>query len=333
MKKNPLTTILIIVSIIILFILSFIWWQYKKTDNKIDLVYTWVDGSDPNWIRNKNKFLEISKTKINDNEKSNKRFINTNELKYSLRGVYKYLPWVNKIYIVVADGQIPQWLNINHPKIQLIKHSQIFPNKEDLPTFNSHAIECHLHRIPNLTENYIYINDDVFIGDYINKNEFINSNNKLSYFTSNHKCNFNENHAKQSAYYGAWYKTKKLLYNKFKLNPNCQNHYGIILKKSNFTNVKKIFPNEFKSTSSSKFRDSDNIVPNGLAYQFGLYNNDYIMNNDIKGIMTGNNDPKILNNITKNKPKMFCINNNNKYNPSLIKFLESYYPEKSPFEI
>ena len=32
-----------------------------------------------------------------------------------------------------------------------------------LPTYNSHTIELNLHRIPGLSENFVYFNDDVFL--------------------------------------------------------------------------------------------------------------------------------------------------------------------------
>jgi len=57
-----------------------------------------------------------------------------NELLYSLRSIERYAPWVRKIFIV-TNGQIPNWLNVNHPRIQIITHEMIFPNKSHLPSF------------------------------------------------------------------------------------------------------------------------------------------------------------------------------------------------------
>ena len=56
------------------------------------------------------------------------------ELLYSLRSVEQYAPWFRRIYIV-TDGQVPVWLNLSHPKIRLVTHSEIFENVADLPTF------------------------------------------------------------------------------------------------------------------------------------------------------------------------------------------------------
>jgi len=308
----------------------------KENPDNIDLVYTWVDGSDKNWLEKKNKY-SINRTKINDNT----RFTSIDELKYSLRGVYKYSQWINNIYIVVDDDQKPNWLNLNHPKIHLIKHSQIFENKEDLPTFNSHSIESNLHNIPGLSENYLYLNDDMFFGNHTTKNDFISIGGKLSYYSNRSNCLFNLDsitESKYNGYYGAWNKSQSLLYEQLNIKPRCQWHFAIILKKSHFTEVKNIFPEEFKNTSKSKFRNKTDIVPNGIAYQYGLNKGDYEIKRSLSNsLVDARYDPKYiffgLRNILETRPKIFCINNVTNYNPTIIQFLDLYYPNKSPYEI
>ena len=65
---------------------------------------------------------------------------------------------------IVTNGQIPDWLETNNPKVEIITHEMIFPNTSVLPTFSSSSIEMNLHRIPGLSEFFIYFNDDVFLG-------------------------------------------------------------------------------------------------------------------------------------------------------------------------
>ncbi|CAF0956251.1 unnamed protein product [Brachionus calyciflorus] len=102
---------------------------------------------------------------------STNRFQDNNELKYSLRSVEKYAPWIRNIYIV-TNGQVPNWLNLSHPKIKLVNHSEIFMNKSHLPTFSSSAIETHLHRIKGLSDQFLYFNDDVLLGKRIYLDDF-----------------------------------------------------------------------------------------------------------------------------------------------------------------
>lgn len=79
------------------------------------------------------------------------RFRDNEELRYSLRSIYKFAPWVRKIFIV-TNGQVPQWLRIDHPRLRVVTHAEIFPNKTHLPVFSSPAIEAHLHRIEGLAD-------------------------------------------------------------------------------------------------------------------------------------------------------------------------------------
>ena len=88
-----------------------------------------------------------------------KRFEDFNQLLYSIRSVEAYAPWVRHVFIV-TNGQIPVWLNTDHPRVTIVPHTKIFKYKSDLPTFNSMAIETNLHRIPGLSDKFIYLNDD-----------------------------------------------------------------------------------------------------------------------------------------------------------------------------
>jgi transposase len=129
--------------------------------NKIDLVYLWVDGSDPKWLAKKNAALVAAGRKTMDiSAISDDRFRDSGELKYSLRSAARFAPWINHIFII-TDGQTPGWLNAKNPKISIIDHSDIIPERY-LPTFNASAIELFLHKIPGLSEHFLFANDDMF---------------------------------------------------------------------------------------------------------------------------------------------------------------------------
>jgi UDP-N-acetylglucosamine-lysosomal-enzyme len=99
------------------------------------------------------------------------RFQDNEELRYSLRSVEKFAPWVRHIYLV-TNGQIPYWLDLDNPRLTIITHQEIFQNKSHLPTFSSPAIESHIHRIPGLSKKFIYMNDDVMFGQDIGPDDF-----------------------------------------------------------------------------------------------------------------------------------------------------------------
>ncbi len=122
----------------------------------IDFVVTWLDANDPVW---KAEFHKYRGDKVF--EEDNGRYRNWDFFKYWFRAVENYAPWVNKVYLV-TNGKNPDWVNPNHPKLVLVKHSDYIPEKY-LPTFNSRTIELNFHRIEGLSEHFVYFNDDCFL--------------------------------------------------------------------------------------------------------------------------------------------------------------------------
>lgn len=125
-------------------------------NKKIDFVIMWVDPNDPKWLAEKNKY-----TPGGDTDSSARRYRDWDNLQYWFRGVEKFAPWVNNIYFVTY-GHVPKWLNTQHPKLKIIKHSDFIPKKY-LPTFSANPIELNLHRIKHLSERFVFFNDDFFL--------------------------------------------------------------------------------------------------------------------------------------------------------------------------
>ena len=81
-------------------------------------------------------------------------------------------PWIRNIYIV-TNGQVPSWLDTSNPRIRVVTHREIFHDQSALPTFSSPAIEFNIHHIPELSEYFIYFNDDVFLGSPVYPYDFL----------------------------------------------------------------------------------------------------------------------------------------------------------------
>lgn len=122
----------------------------------IDFVLTYLDGNDIEWQKEKNKFTPDSTSDVNPN-----RYRDWDNLRYFFRSIDTFAPWVRKIH-VVTWGHVPTWLNTAHPKIHIVRHEDYLP-AEWLPTFSSRCIDMNLHRIPDLTEQFVYFNDDMFL--------------------------------------------------------------------------------------------------------------------------------------------------------------------------
>ncbi|MGW2839286.1 stealth family protein [Streptomyces sp. NPDC001493] len=153
----------------------------------IDVVYTWVDADDPVWRAGKEAVRHGLTPDIagamHEQADNAARFTSRDELRYSLRSIHQYAPWVRNIFLVTA-GQTPGWLNTEHPGIRVVDHAEIFSDPAALPTYNSHAIESQLHHIPDLSEHFLYLNDDVFFGRPVRPDLFFHPNGLTKFFMS-----------------------------------------------------------------------------------------------------------------------------------------------------
>ncbi|MCD7818271.1 MAG: Stealth CR1 domain-containing protein [Lachnospiraceae bacterium] len=140
--------------------------------NDIDLVVTWVDGSDPAWLAQRKKYA-LEK----DRENYSWTCRDWGWMRYWFRGVEQNLPWIRKIHFLTW-GHLPQWLNANHPKLHIVKHEDFIP-AEFRPTFSANPIELNVHRIEGLSEQFIYTNDDII---------FTGSIASDYYFQDGHPC-------------------------------------------------------------------------------------------------------------------------------------------------
>lgn len=127
-------------------------------NTKIDFVIPWVDGGDPEWMAEKNKYIKKTEQSV---DLSNSRYRDWDNLKYWFRGVEKFAPWVNRIYFITW-GHLPKWMNTDAEKLTIVRHEDYIPHKY-LPTFSSHPIELNMHRIESLSEQFVYFNDDTFL--------------------------------------------------------------------------------------------------------------------------------------------------------------------------
>ena len=142
---------------------------------EIDFILPWVDDSDAAWHASKRQYAAKDSGASAADANSSCRFRDNGLLRYWFRGIEKYSPWVRRVHFVTC-GHYPAWLNINHPKLHLVNHSDYIP-KEYLPTFNSNTIELNYHRIKELSERFVLFNDDMLLtrdvtpGDYFFKGD------------------------------------------------------------------------------------------------------------------------------------------------------------------
>lgn len=324
--------------------------MYKK----IDLVYLWVDGDDEKIKDKRNFWLKQYGKDVHQQATNKCRFINNDELKYSLRSVEKYAPWINNIYIV-TDNQIPSWLNTSHDKIHIVDHSEIMP-EEALPTFNACAIETCIHKIENLSEYFLLANDDTYFFNYTEPSFFFTKENFPIFRVGRQ---IREKDLKDCIYFKMIRNAYDLIEKTFGLKLNSEPHHNIdTYRKSDFINCNKLFKDEIGKTTFSKFRADTNILRciysayacakgEGKIKKVSRLDSDLPLCKKLFNALTfnfkkdsiyfGANDSRIKKKIKKYKPNLICINDfdyvTDEERLQMKKLLDKFFPEKSDFEL
>lgn len=233
----------------------------------IDVVYTWVDGDDPSWRARRAPFMEQTVDATSDAVRD-ARFRNRDEIYYSISSVKRYMPWVNRIFIV-TDRQVPARVLAEFPDVIVVDHHEIFPDPEVLPVFNSHAIEATLHRIPGLSEQYIYFNDDILVARPLPVDQFFLSNGIAKFFPQGVEINFGGNEDKPHMQAGS--NNRRLILEDFGVEViRGMMHTPHPQRKSVAEDLERAHPEEFARTRASRFRSPTDIsVASSLVPYYG----------------------------------------------------------------
>ena len=327
----------------------------------IDIVYLWVDDNDENWRHEKDKWLRRIKGTVPMGRDSvaRERFRNNGELMYSLRSVAECAPWVNHIYIVTGFGQVPTWLNTSHPKITVISDTQIMP-ADALPTFNSVSIEMCITNIPNLSEHFLLMNDDMFFNKKLSPLYFYDLMGRAKYrFCSSRRPTPDELKQK-SAYDQTIFMAQTAISqifhrDLFKFAPS----HGIdpyIKSSIRECLTHPLLREKFDAQIRNKFRTCDEfqrVIFNlydfvtrrawfihSRAKKYGRHKIANAIYNTLHMFSTRNSNVYVSNVIGKEKILLdaptFCINDGPENDNAILKrnaeFLDARYPNKSEFE-
>lgn len=225
----------------------------------IDVVYTWVNSDCSQWRKKFNSTLGSNDKQLGGFATDRARYCDHNELYYSLISVRKNIPWVRYIYIV-TDQQVPDWYeSFNYENIKIIDHHDII-SEEYLPTFNSHVIEAHLHKIPGLAEHFIYFNDDVFVARPLHKAHFFEANGIASLFLSSKSLRALKNKGMQTPTLSASLRCAQLLNERYNFKPDIPLvHTYLPLRKSLYERAWEEFESEIMSFLNNRFRTDHDL--------------------------------------------------------------------------
>nr|WP_272902801.1 stealth family protein [Streptomyces sp. BA2] len=306
----------------------------------VDAVYTWVDGMDPKWQRRR---AATRGENYHEESGSIARYISRDELKYSLRSIHMFLPWIRNIYIV-TDRQTPHWFDHANGRARIVDHTEIFRDPRNLPTFNSHAIESQLHHIEGLSENFIYFNDDMFIGHPVPPSAFFHSNGVAKFFSSPAMVPHGDADPSEVPTSVAAKNNRRLIEARFgKRIIHKLKHIPYALRRSVLCDIEREFPDDHSRTAASKVRSmSDISIASSLHHYYGFHTGRSMPGSLRYGYIQLDDDTirqKLDRALFRRDLAAFCINDSAS-DPGEIEaqgrliseFLESYFPVVSPFE-
>lgn len=238
----------------------------------IDAVYTWVDGEDQQWLAQKCAALREFAGDCHKSAVADSRFKCRDELRYSLRSLEQHAPFIRRVHLVSA-GQVPRWLDVSHPDLRLVHHEEIFPDHSHLPTFNSHAIEAQLHNVPDLSEHFLYLNDDFFFRAPTTADDFFDEGDRCIFYLDRRKVQWRKGGLRYDHPVScAARNNSRLLEETFSHRITLRvDHVPYALRKSTLVELWKRYPKELDATSSHRFRNAyDLSVTSSLAHYFGL---------------------------------------------------------------
>lgn len=314
----------------------------------VDFVYTWVDGDDPEWLAEKARYSGDTETHLsnrpNYRAQLQERFRSRDELKYSLRSVEMFAPYVRKIYLVTA-GHVPRWLKRDHPKIIIISHEDIYSNPKNLPTFNSSGIETQLHHIPGLSENFVYFNDDMMLGRPTNLGDFFTPNGAAVIYPSDNHFVPEVGPKDLEEYAQADVNAVRMFRERYGLSPTAlMQHVPYAAKVSVLDDLEQEFGSEFERCASNRFRSMSDLRP--IAFMqphFACYRREAVPGVTQEGYFAlwySDIEEKLAQALRSRHFKFLCLNDAGvpsdriaEVDRIVSEFLESYFPVKSSFEL
>lgn len=307
----------------------------------IDLVYLWVNGNDPEWRKRRSQY---SDTSYNDEGRDCEgRYADHDELKFSLRSAELYAPWINRIYIV-TDNQIPDWIDISNPKIKIIDHKEILPS-EALPSFNSSVIEHFIYKIPDLSEHFLYANDDMFFNREVKPSDFFGDDGlpiirlnrrmfrRLSLFWKEKILK-----KKMSNYNKVVANAAKLVERNFGKYYLHKAHHNIdAYLKSDFKDIYYTFQKDIDLTLPNRIRNDNDIQRSLYSYAAMAKRRAHLKFVNHKTSFHFHIEKlHYYKRLEKCNPMFFCMNDSEYVNESarnaMVEFLNNRFPQKSSFE-
>jgi hypothetical protein len=307
----------------------------------VDIVFSWVDGNSVEYQRA--RAARANGHVVGEGDDAPARFRQIDELKYALRSVYMFAPWVRNIYIA-TDSPVPEWLG-DHPRVRVVRSEEFFSDLSWLPTHNSQAVESQLHHIEGLSEHFLYSNDDMFFGRPVAPSMFFSPGSVSKFIEADTRIGLGLNNPERSGFENAARVNRRLLQQRFgRVTTRHLEHTAAPLRRSVLFEMEHEFADDFAATGASPFRAKENIsVTNSLYHYYALMTGRAILQENAKA---GYVDTTMVSGLAslsevlkKRSFDFFCLNDGSfpevsdeERTDTVTDFLERYFPFAAPWE-
>ncbi|MFI6868404.1 stealth family protein [Nocardia sp. NPDC050406] len=307
----------------------------------IDIVFSWVDGSDPEFRARRAGML--AQVVVGEGDDADARIRQIDELRYALRSVHKNAPWIRRIFIA-TDSPVPDWL-ADDPQVTIVRALDHFPDISGLPVFNSHAVECQLQHIEGLSEHFLYSNDDMFFARPVRPSMFFTPAGISRFIEADTRIGPGSNNERRSGFENAARVNRALLQQRFgHVITRHLEHTPVPLRRSVLHEMEREFAADFARTRTSRFRAATDIsVTNSLYHYYALLTGRAVPQEAAKvryvdtTLYTG---LALLSGLERRRNvDFFCLNDGSfpevpetERVRAVSEFLDAYYPEPAPWE-
>ncbi|MET0991958.1 MAG: stealth family protein [Lacisediminihabitans sp.] len=310
-------------------------------DFDIDIVFSWVDGASIEWQRARAR--RMKSYVVGEGDDSHARFRQLDELKYALRSVNLFAPWIRNVYIV-TDSPRPEWL-AEHPRVTIVPSEKFFADPSVLPTHNSHAVESQLHNIDGLAEHFLYSNDDMFFGRPVGPEEFFSPGGISKFIEATTRIGLGGSTVDRSGFENAARVNRALLAGRFgAVITRHLEHTPAPMRKSIVRDLEAEFPEDFARTAASRFRSATDIsVTNSLYHYYALLTGRAVTVTDVRALYvdtTAHSGLVAMRKLLRRRnADLFCLNDgsfpeiSDEDRATAVRdFLDGYFPIVAPWE-
>lgn len=242
--------------------------EQRQYDFPVDVVFTWCKQT-PEWIAERDRHVVRSSTR-EPGVRTPLTCDNPDdcEIHYAVKSVQQFMPWVRTIWILTQRPQDPRI-----PGTQVVFHDQVVP-PDLLPTFNSHSIESFMHKIPGLADQFIYFNDDCFVGRHVSNSLFFTAAKQPIYYTTGKYAGSRlaRKPLSRFGYRHAWRNLSNLFASKFKQPLYLQLHQATALSRAVCDAALRdpVLGPSLRKVEERRLRDKHDIPPVGAALNMGV---------------------------------------------------------------